>query len=334
MATIRKRGNLQWEARIRRKGFPTTCKTFDTKTEAEAWAGAQETEMRKGAWMSAKEAESCTLEECLVRFEEEYIPRLKAADKEKRRIRQLKKYPLVKRIMSTIRSKDIADFRKIREGEGRSPDTIRLDLALISRVFNYARSDWGMESLSNPVQLVSKPKLAGGRTRRLEGDEETRLLAASTPELQALVVLAIETAMRRSELVGLSWENIDLKKRFALLGTTKNGTSRIVPLTIRAAETLQKLPRSITGKVFDMHVDSVNKMMTKACKAAGIDGLRFHDLRHEATSRLFERTDLDALEISRITGHKTMQMLSRYSHLRTSTLVARLDGMQRGAQAI
>ena len=335
MASFKKRGDRQWQVRIRRKDPGTgevnyLSKTFETKGEAEDWASTVETDMRKGAWVSSKEAESCTLAECLDRFQEEYFPRLKSPRQEVGRVNILKKYPLSKRIMSTIRSGDLANFRKAREAEGCKPDTIRLDFALISRVFNYARSDWGMESLTNPVQIASKPKLPGGRTRRLVGDEETRLLAAASPELRPIIILAVETAMRRGEIVGLRWENIDLKRRIAKLDDTKNGTSRTVPLSIRAMEILDGLPRNIKGEVFGLRPDSIDKMMARACKAAGIEGLRFHDLRHEATSRFFEKTDLDALEISRITGHKSMQMLSRYSHLRTADLVHRLDGRRRG----
>ncbi len=151
MATIRKRGNLQWEGRIRKRGYPTTCKTFDTKAEAGKWAKETEATMGKGQYVSAKEAEAYTLAECRDRFTEEYLPRLKDPRREIYRIDRLQRRAIAHRIMATIRSKDIADFRREREAEGVSPNTIRLDLALLSRLFNYARSDWGMESLTNPV---------------------------------------------------------------------------------------------------------------------------------------------------------------------------------------
>ncbi|WP_043600211.1 site-specific integrase [Solidesulfovibrio magneticus] len=331
MATFRSRGNLQWEARIRRKGYPTTCKTFDTKAEAEAWAAARESEMFRGAWVSSKEADSTTLEECLDRYAKDYLPAMKSHAREVRRISNLKKYPLVKRIMSTIRTKDIAEFRKVREEGGAGPDTVRLDFSLISRVFVIAKSDWGMESLSNPVEHATKPKLPGGRTRRLVGDEEKRLLAAcQPPEFRAIVELAIATAMRRSEILGVEWDSVNLKQQTIHLADTKNSSARTVPLDERAVEILSDLPRNISGKIWDIHEDTIDKWMTKACTAAGIVGLRFHDLRHEATSRLFESTDLSDLEISEITGHKSLQSLKRYAHLRTARLVKRLNGARRG----
>jgi len=330
MATIRKRGNLQWEARIRKRGYPTTCKTFDTKAEAEQWAKETEATMGKGQYVSAKEAEAYTLAECLDRFKEEYLPRLKDPRREIYRIDRLKRRTIAHRIMATIRSKDIADFRREREAEGVSPNTIRLDLALLSRLFNYARSDWGMESLTNPVALASKPKLPTGRTRRLEPGEEERLLAVCAPEFALVVRFALATAMRRGEIVGLRWEDVDIMACRVRLNDTKNKESRTVPLSREAKEVLQGLPRHISGRVFPFCPDHLSAKMADACRAAGLNDLHFHDLRHEATSRFFEHTDLDVMEIKAITGHKTLQMLARYTHLRTANLAARLDGAKRG----
>ena len=110
MATFRKRGNLQREARIRKRGYPTTCKTFDTKAEAEQWAKGVETEMSKGQFVSTKEADSYTLSECLERYKEEYLPRRKDPRREISRAKCLQSRAIARRVMSTIRSKDIADY--------------------------------------------------------------------------------------------------------------------------------------------------------------------------------------------------------------------------------
>lgn len=118
MATFRKRGPYQWEARIRKKGYPTTCKTFDSKADAEAWAKEIETNMNKSLFVSAKEAEQYTLSECLDRYIEEYTPRLKHGKREADRARFIQRRKIVHRIMATIRAKDIADFRREREAEG------------------------------------------------------------------------------------------------------------------------------------------------------------------------------------------------------------------------
>lgn len=333
MATFRKRGNLQWEARIRKRGYPTTCKTFDTKAEAEQWAKGVETEMSKGQFVSTKEAESYTLAECLDRYKEEYLPRLKAPQTEIYRADCLKRRSLALRVMSTIRSKDIADYRRERETEGISANTIRLELALLSRLFNFAKSDWGMESLTNPVQLAAKPKLPPGRERRLEQGEEEKLFKAigNDFEFSAIIKIALETAMRRGEIVKLNWKDVDFSNQAASLYDTKNGTCRTVPLSRKAVDIFQGLPRHISGRIFpSCGAQQLSKKMAKACQRAGLENLRFHDLRHEATSRFFEHTDLDVMEIKAITGHKSLQMLARYTHLRTANLAARLDGAKRG----
>ncbi|MDR1657842.1 MAG: site-specific integrase [Deltaproteobacteria bacterium] len=339
MASIRKRGKLQWEARIRRKGMPVTCKTFETKFEAEKWAREIEAEMDRGVFVSRSEAESTTLSEALERYIVEYIPKLAHADKSERMARALQRRALAPKCLAAIRSKDIADFIRERESEEVSANTIRLDMALLSRLFNVAIGNWGMESLVNPVGRVAKPKLAPGRERRLEPGEEERLLAVATPELQTLIKLALETAMRREELVTLTWRQIDLGRRVVSLGAAnaKNSEARSIPLSPRAIEILRALQAEQStglpaqgGRLFPFHPDAVTKAMARACKFAGIEGLHFHDLRHEATSRLFENTDLDIMEIRSITGHKSLQMLARYTHLRTDRLADRLAGMKRG----
>ncbi|MBU1248116.1 MAG: site-specific integrase, partial [Proteobacteria bacterium] len=132
MATIRKRGPYQWEARIRRKGFPTTSKTFERKQDAEDWAREIESEMSRGVFVSRAEAESTTLFDALDRYIEEHIPRLKQQQRETNRAKAIQNRDLSKRFLAGIRGKEIRAFIAERETEGVSGNTIRLDLALIS----------------------------------------------------------------------------------------------------------------------------------------------------------------------------------------------------------
>lgn len=129
--------------------------------------------------------------------------------------------------------------------------------------------------------------------------------------------------MRLGEIVGLRWENVDFGSRVATLPMTKNGTRREVPLSSRAVETLRNLPRAIDGRVFPITDEAVKRAWRNATARAGIDDLRFHDLRHEATSRLFER-GLDTMEVAAVTGHKTLTMLRRYTHLKAADLAKKL----------
>ncbi|GHU24956.1 integrase [Betaproteobacteria bacterium] len=358
MASIRKRGLYQWEVRIRKKGQSTTCKTFETRADAERWAREIESEMDRGVYFSRGEAESTTQGEALDRYIDEHVPKMATPYRVKMTALALKRRALASKYLATIRGKDIADFIKEREAEGASGSTIRLDLAVLSKLYNLAIRDWGMESLQNPVARVSKPKVAKGRERRLEEDEESRLLAASTPEMQNIIRLALETAMRREELASLTWGNIDLERRTATLYKTKNRETRTAPLSPKALEIFRTIKeeqngqgktkeqeeskeqkeqngeekKRLTHRIFTLTSPTITTRMRSACKTANISGLTFHDLRHEATSRLFEDTDLDLMEIRAITGHKTLQMLARYSHLRMDRLADRLAGAKRVAK--
>ena len=146
---------------------------------------------------------------------------------------------------------------------------------------------------------------------------------ARSPWLAPIVQLALETGMRLGEIMGVKWPDVNLRSRVVRLSDTKNGTRRDVPLSSRAVATLQALPKSLDGRVFPIAVETVKKAYHIAVERAGIEDLRFHDLRHEANSRVFER-GLDMMEVAAITGHKTLAMLKRYTHLRATDLARKL----------
>jgi len=330
MACIENRGPYQFRVKIKRKGFPPQSKTFESHDEAVRWAREIENEIDRGVFVSRKEAESTTLAEALDRYLSEYGDAYRHRDKYESFVRQIKKHSVSFMFLATIKGKDLAEYIRERQADGVGPQAITHEINLISRVFEIASSDWGMESLSNPAKRVNKPKLPKGRTRRLEGDEEKRLLEAAGINLRPIIQFALETAMRRSEIASLTWDNIDLKRRFAHIPETKNDEARSVPLSRKAIVILKSITRRLRGPVFGWKSPSViTKHFGRAVQEAGIEDLRFHDLRHEAISRLFEDTDLDVMEIKTISGHKTLQMLARYSHLRTHRLADRLDGAKR-----
>lgn len=375
MATIRKRGPYQWEAQIRRKGYPAQSKTFNTKAEAEAWASVIESEMARGVWASRVEAEATTLYEALDRYEIEILPAKKGAEPERSVVRTWRDLQLANRTLASIRSADVAGIRDewLRHYK---PATVLRRLAVLSHLFGIARKEWGMEGLSNPVELVRKPQPNNARTRRLASRESTldehgngdsnsergaqdgeleRVVAASASTLlPSIVCLAIETAMRRGEIVSLCWEHVDLKRRVAHLPATKNGSARDVPLSSRAVDVLQTLKDSFTdgrdelssakkgdvGRVFGIRSDAVTRAFERAvrrarkryledCSCSGqrpdskfLTDLRFHDLRHEATSRLASIFPMH--ELTKITGHRDPRMLMRYYHPRAEELAKRL----------
>ena len=346
MASFRKRGELQWQARIARKGFPAQVKTFNTKSEAEAWAAIIESTMARGTFVSSAESERTTFREALERYQREITVSKKGEMPERSRIKNLLGDAIANRSLASIRSSDVASYRDTRIKKV-SAQTVVHEINLISNLFNVARKEWGMENLSNPVEIIKKPKLPNGRDRRLVGEEESQLLAAaeeSSYALKALILVALGTAMRLGELLRLSWVDVDLDKRVALLRDTKNGDARQVPLSTPVVNTLTSLTCDIDDKrvfwnwkasdsiqaTWRRTVKRAQKQYRDDClKAKQIANskflceFRFHDLRHEAASRLFE-LGFNPMEVASITGHKTLQMLKRYTHLRAEDLAKRM----------
>ena len=349
MASIYKRAPYQWQALIRRKGFETQAKVFNTKAEAETWAKVTESEMVRGVFVSRKEAENTTLAKALDRYLQEVSSKKKGAYQESRRIENLKRHKLGKRFLASIQGKDIAEYRDERL-KSVSQASVRLELALLSHLFNTAIREWGMNGILNPVSQIRLPKKAINRDRRLLPGEEEKILAACDEyggDLPYVVRLAMTTGMRRGELASLTWDNIDLKKRTATLPETKTGEKRIVPLSFEAVQILKDLPRRLDGNVFgfvDSHsittafIRSVSRARSayeKECAERGmkpdpalLTDLTFHDLRHEATSRFFE-LGLRAEKVKEITGHKTYSMLARYTHLKAEDIAIDLDTLKK-----
>jgi len=215
-----------------------------------------------------------------------------------------------------------------RTGKRISAATVRLELSLLSNFFDIARIEWGACE-ANPCVNVRKPKPAAGRTRRLLPNEERILLARCnnlpTPEMSIVVIIALETAMRQGEILSLRWEHIDLRGRIAHLPQTKNGSQRDVPLSLKAREAIMRLGIKDNGRLFSYTSNGLKSSWRNITQSVGISDLHFHDLRHEAISRLFELGTMDSMEIASISGHKSMSMLKRYTHLKAQRLVKKLD---------
>ena len=335
MATLRKRkgpnGRNVWQVQIVRRGFPPQYRTFNTRDQAESWARVTEAQMDQGLWHDRSEGDRTLLREALVRYEQEITPRKASQQPERSRIRMVSGSFLGDLALSRITGRDVADYIRDRQAGGASAHTVRLDLSLLSHLYSVARSAWGMEYLVNPVPLakLARPKIPRGRERRLLEGEEEKLLKAASPAFGAVIRWALATAMRRGEIANLRWEHVDRPRRSVLLPETKNGETRSVPLSPAALAVLESIPRRLDGSVFGLSPNAIELAWRRTVTRAGITGLRFHDLRHEAISRLFEETDLDVMEIRAISGHKTLQMLARYTHLRTHRLADRLAGMGR-----
>ncbi|RVQ55870.1 site-specific integrase [Sinorhizobium meliloti] len=329
MATIRKlRG--RWQAQVRRRGTKPRCKSFDTKQEAEKWARDLEAQVdRFGAAPDTRILEVTTLGELLERYQHEVSPTKRGSVQEIQRIDVLRRHDLAYRTMIGLSQQDIASFRDERL-QSVAPSTAVRELAILSHVIEVAIRDWGLPLSRNVVKLVRRPVIRNERSRRLTGDEEQRLLDAcdggKIPFFKTLIILAIETGMRRGEILGLQWCEISHNRRVISLKMTKNGSGREVPLSQRAFDALTEWKaRADTDqpRVFPMAPGSLEQAWYRLLTRAEVTELRFHDLRHEGVSRLFER-GLNVIEVSSISGHKELRMLKRYTHLSADDLVGRL----------
>ncbi|MBI4693129.1 MAG: site-specific integrase [Gammaproteobacteria bacterium] len=326
MASIRQR-NGRWQARVRRQGFPVETKSFTSKAEAERWARSMETEMDRGAYCNRSVAESMTLGDLLKKYTEEVSPNKRGGKEEVIRLNAMRRHRMCQLSMANLTSKAVAEYRDERQ-KTCGPNTIIRDLAMLSSAINHARKEWGV-MVVNPVALVRKPATPQGRDRVLDDEEETRLVAALAPQgrrniyMRPLAIVALESAMRRGELLALRWQDVDLHRRVAFLPLTKNGRARTVPLSLRAIAILEAMPRSIGGQVFPITSAAMEAAFKKATKRAGLHGLHFHDLRHTATTRLATKLD-NVLELSAVTGHTDLRMLKRYYHPKAEDLARKI----------
>lgn len=341
MATIVGTESGKWKAVVRRHGAGLRLKvrTFARKDDAAAWARMVESEAERGVWRDTSAADSMTLRDAFDRYGSEVAGKMRAAREELSILGILRGERIAALRLSKVTSADIAALRDhwLRAVK---PATVRRRFHTLSHVFTVARREWRMDGLANPVADVSVPREDPARDRRPTQVEIDAIKAACaagcrtpwTRNLPDLIDFAIETAMRREEIYLAEWRHADLEARTLFIPKTKNGEARTVPLSTRACEILGALPHDDSGKVFAgwpsnsavgtafrKTVARARRRYTAECKAAGtkpdprfLADLRFHDLRHEATSRLAQVPGLSVHMLAKITGHKTLSMLMRY----------------------
>jgi len=268
------------------------------------------------------------LADLLARYENEITQGKKGKDTELRRLARLSRDALAKLPISSLDAPTLSQFRDRRLKDG--VRACQYDLVLIRHAIEIGRKEWGLPLVVNPVDQIRIPNGIRSRNRRLENGEYERLREAASqsrsPWIWPAVELALETAMRRSELLRLEWRDIDFGERIAQLHDTKNGRPRSVPLTSKALQTLTALPQR-TPKVLPTTDCALRQAWERLVARAEIQNLRFHDLRHEAVSRFFE-LGLNVAEVALVSGHRDPRMLFRYTHLRAESVVEQLS--QRG----
>ena len=343
MAAIAKRESGRWQAKVRHAGWPAQSKTFRTKAEAEDWARQVEGDIARGSYQSSEAAERLTLDALAERFVREYAPHHYRSTayiyKVDRVLERLGSYALVAltpALITSYRDARLHDRDPRYKSKKAAPTiagaTVKSELDVLSKMLDVCVKEFGIAlPHGNPVRNIRKPSGGEARARRLNEDEWVRLEDAAkrslNPWLHPALVLAVETAMRQGELLGLLRSDIDTGKRCAWLKTTKNGEARAVPLTSRALDVLQGLPAHISGRAIPLEKPTLSSSFATACRRAGVEDFRWHDLRHEALSRFAERGDLSLLELAAISGHKgagALKMLQTYVQFNAHKLAQKL----------
>lgn len=343
------RGDDQFMVRVRKKGADIS-ETFLTLEEAIAFRNETEAKLLGGRRVAIqkdqkiREVDKMSLNDGLVWYKNEIMPLTpKSVRHKKTLIKYWQNHPFSEFSLTGLSSKDLIEWRKdlLDEREEKvedrtplySPQTIIHRLNLLSHLYNQLADHFEID-LYCPVTKSCRPKNSPARMRRVYrgSTEEKKLFKAcekntNHPWLIYCVKLALETCLRRGEIYQIDWNEIDLDSRFPsiILKETKTESPRTIPLWPTAVQTLEEYSQihnpDKTGKLFPINnTTMITREFGSMVKSAGIEDLRFHDLRHEATSRLFEETDLRDIEIMSITGHKTSAMLNRYTHLQAKKL--------------
>lgn len=347
MATFQIRDNGKITVKVRRHG-KNVSETFTNKSNAEAWARKTESIIEQGLWTDTSKAKSTTIKSLIEDYRKKWLPTLKGHGVSS--ALNMLEERLGRHKVSDLTNTHISEYKDNRLKEVGN-ETVRKEMSTLSRMIDLALSESEIKLPFNPCKLVKKPKPGKARTRRLLTGEEDLLIAqlrrCKSVYMLPIFKFALETAGRQGEIVELLWKNVDKEARTCLFVDTKNGDDREVPLSSAALAILENVPKiAKETRVFPASTDLVKRAWANTVDRARqkyeedllqsgstvkdikldpfLTDLHFHDLRHEAISRLAERDDihLSTLELASITGHKTLQMLKRYAHLRNASKIA------------
>ena len=314
-----------WLAQIRLVGKPSQSKTFPTKAQAKAWANEIEQETRD----SRLGIINGTLQDVIDKYITDVCPKLKSGENIRKRLLAIAKKLPVLRQVSEITPADLVKFRDVRMKEV-SPATVLKEMTILRSLFESARRDWSMIS-KNPISDVKRPPMPPSRKRLMMDDERDRMLMSLcfdgkiesvTHQVAVIMLLALETAMRAGEIVGLTWERVNFEGRYVSLDVTKNGDHRDVPLSARAVELLMMARGLDPVKVFTITSASLDVLFRRARDRCEIKALHFHDTRATALTRLSKK--LDIMELARMVGHRDLKSLMIYFRTTATDLAAKL----------
>jgi integrase len=338
---VTKDGKTRWRVLIRIKGHPPVSRTFGSKTKARQWEEKARTEIRENRFFEQLEAERHTFAEMIDRYLEQRLPRKSPVMQRHQRHQLLWwKEKIGHHRLSDVSPALIAQTRDelaaitvgSKAKKQRSGASVNRYLAALSHVFSVATREWGW-LLRSPMDRVERLPEARGRVRYLDDEERKRLLSACEKSrdllLYPLVLTALSTGCRQGELLNLRWSEVDLERGVIRLLNTKNNERRAVPLHGPARDqvlALSKVRRIGDDRVFPLTSHQLRGPWQAALRQAEIEDFRFHDLRHTAASYL-AMSGATLAEIAEVLGHKSLQMVRRYSHIseqHTSEVIERM----------
>jgi integrase len=333
MATFRKRGD-RWQVQIRRSDFDAKSRSFISRQDAEKWARTIERQMDLGEASNPHQVlGEITLGDLVNRYIAEVVCLKRSKDYEEIILNAFCRHPICRIKLRCLGPADFADYRAERL-QTISPASLRRQLNPVQNMFEVAKNEWGIPLKENPLTKVKLACPATHRERRLrEGELESIFLeAAKTGNkfILPIILFALETGLRRSEILSATWGNLDFTNRLLTIPKSKNGYSRTVPLTRKAIALLESLAdaREIDRemdqlRIFPTTANAIRLAWGRLIKRAAIEDMHFHDLRHEAISRFFEY-GLTLPEVALLSGHRDLRMLFRYGHATRARIFKRL----------
>lgn len=324
MATLRKRGD-RWQVQVRRKGQAQKTASFALRKDALEWGRQTELQAdRRELPPDAKCLESITLRQLVERYRDEITKKKRGGETETIVLNAFLRNKICTKVISDISSKDFAVYRDERL-KTVTPSTVKRQLAPIQNLFEIAKKEWHLPIRTNPLSDMRLPEADNRRERRLRPGELDRLLEAAS-ELQTgilarIIVFAVETGMRRGEILSMRFRDIDPQDRSVHIPKTKTGHARTIPLSPRALAVITPSNRPL---VFPTSANALRLAWERLTEAAKIEDLHFHDLRHEGISRWFEK-GLSLPEVQLLSGHRTLAMLSRYTHAQRKIIQDKLS---------
>ena len=314
MATIRKRNN-KYQVQVRIKG-QYASDTFVNLNHARSWIRQKEIELE--GRVLGKRYKPKTMLEILNQYKKKTTPLKKSSQNEIIIINALVKHKWIQKPLSSLCPSDVANYRDMRLQTIKASSFAR-EFCILKHALKVAEVEWNWNVPTNLLGNIKIPKVHAKAIRRIDDIDLERLLIASAKHtnkyLNPIIKLALETAMRRGEILSLKWSDIDMHRGLIIIDNTKTGFSRSIQMNDKVRFVLSSLNKE-DERVFPITINSLRLCYQRLCKKLCVK-VRFHDFRHEAISRLFEK-NLSIPHIASISGHRTMSQLFRYAHFKAS----------------